>query len=153
MARAPFQVLIIPYKFSELGISYCVFKRPESKNVPKMWQWVSGGGENSETKKEAAVREMKEETGISVINLIELTSQTHIPAIIFEEIAVNYPEVIVIPEYSFGVHTEETITLSDEHSEYIWTDYNTATQLLMWDSNKTALYELDTKLRLSLTKK
>lgn len=147
MARAPFQVLIIPYKFSERGLKYCVFKRVDSENTSSIWQWVSGGGENIESKEAAAIREMKEETGVTIESLTALTSLSYIPAIYFAELKTNYPELIVIPEHSFGVNTNESITLSHEHSEFKWVDYDTALDLLKWDSNKTALYELDTVLR------
>ena len=60
--RAPFQVLIIPYRRTEDGLRFCVFHRADRD----IWQFVSGGGEDDETPPEAALRELFEETGISV---------------------------------------------------------------------------------------
>ena len=40
------------------------------------------------------------------------------------------------------------LELSQEHTEYEWVDYNTALKKLSYDSNKTALWELDSKIKL-----
>ena len=56
---------------------------------------------------------------------------------------------MVIPEYTFAVRMDTTIlALSQEHTEYEWVDYNTALKRLRYDSNKTALWELDSKIKL-----
>lgn len=144
MARAPFQVLVIPYNFTSDGIKYCIFKREDVE--VDMWQWVSGGGEDTESSLESAKREMNEETGVIVSELVPLNSMTYIPTYFFEEVTISYPDHIVIPEYSFGALIGQEIVLSDEHSEYRWVDYKTAMILLHWDSNKTALYELHKRL-------
>ncbi|KFZ26541.1 MAG: Dihydroneopterin triphosphate pyrophosphatase [Candidatus Izimaplasma bacterium HR2] len=139
MARAPFQALVIPYRIIDKSIEYCIFKRSDKD----MWQFVSGGGEGSESKLEAAIREMYEETKTDVSNnIVELTTISSIPTLGFKEIIMNYPDLYVIPEYAFAVETNSEFTLSEEHSEYKWVDYKTALIYLMFDSNKTAMYEL-----------
>jgi len=56
---------------------------------------------------------------------------------------------LVIPEYTFAVRMDTTILeLSQEHTEYEWVDYKTALKRLRYDSNKTALWELDSKIKL-----
>ena len=37
-------------------------------------------------------------------------------------------------------------TLEDEHTECVWLSYDEATEKLKWDSNRTALYELNCRL-------
>ena len=57
-------------------------------------------------------------------------------------------DVLVIPEYSFGVKVEEEqLQLSREHSEYKWLHYSPAMDILYWDSNKCALWELNFRVR------
>ena len=58
------------------------------------------------------------------------------------------PEVLVVPEYCFGVKIgkKEQISLSMEHLECGWFSYEAALNMLKWDSNKTALWELDHRL-------
>ena len=56
---------------------------------------------------------------------------------------------MVFPEYTFAVRMDTTILeLSQEHTEYEWVDYKTALKKLSYDSNKTALWELDSKIKL-----
>ena len=53
-------------------------------------------------------------------------------------------DVLVIPEYAFGVLVaEEPLVLSAEHTEYRWAQYEEARRLLRWDSNRSALAELN----------
>jgi len=148
MARAPFQVLIILYQKNNETIRYCVFERAQPKNQT---QFVAGGGEDEEVPMEAAARELWEETGVTVSSFLPLKSLCYIPANIFstEQREIWGKELHVIPEYSFGAEVEATtdICLSDEHIGFKWATYEEARAVLKWDSNKTALYELDSILR------
>jgi dATP pyrophosphohydrolase len=54
----------------------------------------------------------------------------------------------VIPEYCFTVKlTGEEIKLSGEHTEYNWEKYNTVMDMLKYDGNRTALWELEGRIR------
>lgn len=55
LARAPFQCLILPYIIEDEVIKYGVFKRSDHG----FWQFISGGGEDTETPLEAAHRELR----------------------------------------------------------------------------------------------
>ena len=58
--RAPFQILAIPYKYENGMPVYCVLHRSDYDQ----WQFIAGGGEDKETPKDAAKREIIEEKGI-----------------------------------------------------------------------------------------
>ena len=147
MSRAPYQVLVIPYIKADDAIRYCVFERKHP-----MIQFIAGGGEDAETPVEAAKRECFEEAGILADDFVKLTSLCYIPTNIYSQ---NQREiwgksVFVIPEYAFAVKLKSaSITLSEEHKAYKWVLYEEAISLLKWDSNKTALYELDCKIKLN----
>ncbi len=52
--------------------------------------------------------------------------------------------VLVVPEYCFGVEVRNReFVLSREHAEYRWVRYDSAIEMLHWDSNKNALWELN----------
>jgi dihydroneopterin triphosphate diphosphatase len=62
MTRAPFQVLIYPYRrIQEDRFEYAIFKRADEG----FWQGISGGGEDGESPLEAARREAFEEAGLA----------------------------------------------------------------------------------------
>lgn len=144
--RAPFQVLIIPYKIINKNILYGVFLR----NKPKVWQFVSGGGEDAELPIEAAVRELREETSISVDKerLMRLDTLSSIPVVNITGEFTWGKDIFIVPEHTFAVNVDGyTITISDEHQEVAWLEYDKAKELLKYDSNKTALWELNEKLK------
>jgi len=142
--RAPFQILAIPYKYINEVPLYCVLHRSDVDQ----WQFIAGGGEDDETPIEAVKREIFEEGGVIVPDVIVLKSMCHIPVNIFPNRHLyNWSkDMYVIPEYSFGFECEKDIVLSHEHTECVWLTYEQAKNKLKWDSNKTALYELNCQL-------
>lgn len=142
--RAAYQILAIPYQTENDSIKYCVFHRADVDQ----WQFISGGGEGSETPFEAAKREAFEEGGILSNKWIALRSIACIPASIFPEKYRRHwaKDTYVIPEYTFGVSAQNTIKLSNEHTQCVWLSYKDAYKKLTWDSNRTALYELNCRL-------
>lgn len=142
--RAPFQILAIPYRITDGTPIFCVFHRSDFDQ----WQFIAGGGEDSETPLEAAKREIFEESGITAQNIVELKSMCYIPTDIFpKKYLYNWAkDTFVVPEYSFGFKCEEDIALSHEHTEFVWLSYEEARKKLKWDSNRTALYELNCRL-------
>lgn len=142
--RAPFQILAIPYRMNDNTPIYCVFHRADFDQ----WQFIAGGGEDDETPMQAAKREVFEEGGVAADNIIQLNSICSIPTDIYPEIyKYNWSKnTYVVPEYSFGFECKDEIKLSDEHSECVWLTYEEAKEKLKWDSNKTALYELNCRI-------
>lgn len=144
--RAPLQVLVILYKKEKDEILYGIGLR-STRNI---WQFVAGGAEDKETPIEAAVRELREETGINIKeeDLIVLDSKTTIPVVNVTGTYTWGKDVFVIPEYAFAVDaTSFQIKLSNEHTEFKWLEYNKAMDILTYDSNKSALWELNEKLK------
>ena len=139
--RAPFQILAIPYKYENGILMYCILHRSDCDQ----WQFIAGGGENQESPPEAAKREILEEGGIEANDVIALKSMCYVPVEIFRRRHLyGWPDdMYVIPEYSFGFECTEELVLSHEHTERIWLPYKEARERLQWDSNKTALYELN----------
>lgn len=147
MPREPFQVLVIPFYRDETGIlQYAVFRR--NHQTGGYWQFISGGGETGEEPLDAARREAAEEGDINPSDpFVTLESMTtipvaHVAGFLWGE------DVLVIPEHCFGVEVKGSrLVLSDEHVEYRWATYDAALSLLHWDSNKSALWELDFRLQ------
>lgn len=150
MARAKYQVLVLPYHIENEKILYCIFRRSDSD----IWQFIAGGGEDEDASvMKSAKREAFEEAGIDrEEKYYPLETQTSIPTECFPKARIVWgKECLVIPEYAFAVEIADTdMNISHEHTEYKWVDYNTAVEMLRYDGNKTALWELDNKIRLGI---
>ena len=145
MARAPLQVLVIPYRQnSHGGYEYAVCHCAGSTQ----WQFVAGGAEDAEAPLAAAIREAAEEAGIPAgRNWITLDAMATVPRTAFPS-ATHWPtNLLVVPEHAFAVAADGlTLTLSHEHTEVRWLPFEEARTLLTWDSNRVALWELNERL-------
>ena len=139
--RAPFQVLVIPYRITDGKPLYCVLHRADHDE----WQFIAGGGEDEETPLQAAIREASEEGNITSDDMTELKSLSYVPA---DCIAADRREhwdknITEIPEHCFAVRWDAEIKLSREHTASAWLNYEKASKVLKWESNRTALCELN----------
>ncbi|MFG2148826.1 NUDIX pyrophosphatase [Streptomyces sp. NPDC048696] len=144
MSRAPFQILVIPFR--RVGEeSECAVLRRRDMDI---WQAVAGGGESGESPQQAAVRKAREEFGLDrTVALYPLQTTTSIPARFFADRDSWPTSTYVVPEYAFAADlTDVEIKLSHEHTAVQWLDYKAASELLRFDSNRTALSELHERL-------
>ena len=96
--RAPFQILAIPYKIVDGEPLFCVLHRADHDQ----WQFIAGGGEDDETPIRAAMREIFEEGGVTVTDILPLNSICSIPVEIFPKRR-EYgwrEDLYVVPEYA-----------------------------------------------------
>ena len=143
--RAPFQILAIPYRTVNGVPTYCVLHRADCHQ----WQFIAGGGEDGETPLAAALRETLEEGGVTSEHWIALKSMAYLPVTVISPSHRQHwsRDTYVIPEHAFGFACSEELKLSREHTACAWLTYEEAMQRLIWDSNRTALYELDRRLK------
>lgn len=142
--RQPYQTIILPYNRGENGnIQYLIARRSSKK----IWQFFSGGGETEDQNLMAtAQRELQEEACLSGRNWIKLDSMCTLPKVLYEDHK-EWNEPHVIPEYCFATEIiKETPKMSEEHIEFRWCTFEEATNLLEFDSNKIALWELSRRL-------
>lgn len=84
---------------------------------------------------------------------MQLDSIASIPATNFAAHKEWGQGVYVIPEYSFCVDVgARDLFASREYTEILWRPYEEADQLLTWDSNRTALWELNQRLTRPLSR-
>ena len=144
MPRAPFQVLVLPYRKIAEAFEFALFHRSDYA----CRQGIAGGGEDDETPLDAARREAFEEAGISMTcPLLPLQAACTVPVIFFADAETWDPALYVIPEHSFGVDcTGQALVLSDEHHAVEWLPYAEASARFTYDSNRTALWELNQRV-------
>ncbi len=146
MPRAPFNVLVFPYRIASEGkFEYALFRRTDAG----FWQGIAGGGEDDETPLETARRETNEESGLPADSeFLQLDTVAPVPVTEFSFSHIWGENLFVIPQYSFGVSANNhAIVLSHEHTEFKWLEYQQACDLLKYETNQIALWELDRKLR------
>lgn len=149
--RLPKQVLIIPYRIINDKVEYCIFARKDME----VWQWIAGGVEDFDKDIIAAAkRELFEEANIvGDVNIIELEGFTKIPVVNIVKEFKWGENVFYAEEYSFAVNIKDKeIQISKEHIQYKWVSYDEAKSLLKYDSNKSALWELNEKIKRGIIK-
>jgi len=145
MARQPVNVLVFPFRKNADGeYEYAIFKRADEG----FWQGISGGVEEGEELINAAARECFEEATIPYGRKIyKLSTHNAIPSYIFYEHQTWGNKVYLVDEHHFAIEAHDhEIMLSCEHTEYKWLKFEGARDILRFDSNKTALYELNCRL-------
>jgi dATP pyrophosphohydrolase len=145
-SRAPFQILVLPFRRTAAAdFEFAVVRRADDAN----WQGVAGGGEVGESVVQAARREALEEAGVPpTASLYPLVTNDTVPVTCFQAKDQWPPDLYVIRQYFFACDlTGMDVALSQEHSERRWAAFEEAFQLLRYDSNKNALWELAERLR------
>lgn len=143
--RAPFQILVLPFRHREGRLEFAIFCRTDDGS----WQGIAGGGEDDESPVEAARREAAEEAGIPMsVPLYRLRATGRIPVAGFGEHRRHWPrDLVELPEHVFAVDCSDIdVKLSDEHTAFEWVELEEASERLRWASNRAALGELHERL-------
>ena len=109
------------------------------------WDFVKGKMEDGESTHETAIREAREETGITDITFLEN----------FEEwikYDFQYQGELVHKKVVFFLAETKTkeVMISHEHLDYTWMDYNTSMEKTTFDNAKTVLTRAQTLLAKTL---
>ena len=123
------------------GLKYLLLKRAEKKIYGGLWQCVTGKIEADEPAWETAVRELKEETGLTPLNMFVAD---HVSK--FYE--ANKDRMNLIPVFGIEVESDE-VKLSDEHSKFMWADFDFAFKKLVWRGQKDGLFSVNNMLNLN----
>ena len=119
------------YRRIDDGILFLLKKRNQNKIYEHLWQGVAGKIEEGETSSEAAIRELKEETGLSPVNMFVAD---HVSK--FYE--VHGDRINLVPVFGIEVDSE-IINLSEEHISYKWVNINEALNTLVWNGQKKGI--------------
>ena len=136
----------------ETSAGIVLFRKEDSKilflllNYPSgHWDFIKGEMEKGESTHETAIRETKEETGITDITFLEN----------FEEwikYEFQYQGELVRKKVVFFLAETKTkeVMISHEHLDYTWMDYNTSMEKTTFDNAKTVLTRAQTLLTKTL---
>lgn len=121
------------FRFLQDRAEYLVLKRSKTDNLyPGIWQIITGMLHEGERAVDGALREMKEETGLSPLRL---WTASH--ASTFYDYTTD--TLNVCPLFAAQVCHMHEPTLSSEHERYAWMPYEQARWHLVWPSQRDGL--------------
>jgi dATP pyrophosphohydrolase len=126
------------FKKNKNNLEYLVLKRSPEKVYGGLWQCITGKIEQGEASWETAIRELREETGLS-------PKQIFIVDHISKFYEADEDRINLIPVFGIEV-SDSKIELSDEHTEYRWVKFKIALKKLVWKGQKEGLKSLNNML-------
>jgi len=128
-------VFIVTYSKDKNRIEYLILKR---KLHWKGWEFPKGGMKKIETKEKAVKREIKEETGLEILNIKKFNIHGKYK---YDK---EYPDRKNIKGQTFSLYSAEVkkakIKLDKlEHSDYKWLDFKQARKNLTWSNQRKCL--------------
>jgi dATP pyrophosphohydrolase len=126
--------LIEAHIFRKAGndLEFLLLRRSDNEIYPGLWQMVSGSFERDENAYQTAIREIKEETGLTpekfwtVPNVNSFYSSTQ-------------NEICMIPVFAALVTGEAEVVISNEHSEFKWAGLSETLKLLAWPGQRRSV--------------
>ena len=140
--RLPIQISTIVFRKNRSKIEYLILHRIKSRG--DFWQFVSGGLEEGETRKECVFRELVEETGIKKVK--RFIDSFHYQQ--FNDKYLQYRKYWMT-EYVYAVEVSQNTEINiknnvyPEHNEYRWVSIAEAVKHLKYKDNKNAYLKLD----------
>lgn len=112
-------------------LRFLLLKRSPDKMYAGIWQGVAGKIQSGEAAWEAAIRELREETGLTpsfmfIADHVSMFYETH------------GDRINLVPVFGIEVSSTDVI-LSEEHCDYRWATFPQAIDTLVWSGQKTGL--------------
>jgi len=98
------------------------------------WDFVKGKIEQNETSYETALRETKEETGITNIEFVDGFEESVEYDFRFKKEDIHKKVIFFLAKTN-----EKNIKLSHEHNDYLWLEYNDALKKTTFENAKNVL--------------
>ena len=125
-------VIVYVLRKTEKDTEILFLKRSKKDGLDNFWLHVAGKIEGSETGWQAALRELKEETG--------LDPRAFYTANHCEQFySVSNDKIVILPMFVAFVDKKDCVTLNDEHSEYKWFSLEEARQVVPFNNQRECL--------------
>lgn len=120
---------VVLYRYENLDNLFLLLKYPSGH-----WDFAKGHREMWETNKQAAVRELAEETGIKDIIFVKGFKKRIYYSYLSAGRMIKKQVIFFL-----GRTLEEDVRLSDEHLEYVWLNYEESLERVTFDNAKRIL--------------
>ena len=126
---------------TEKSAGIVLFRNDSSKNEFLLlnypqghWDFIKGKVEQNETPHETAIREAREETGITNIEFIDGFEESVEYDFRFKRENIHKKVIFFLAKTD-----EKNIKLSHEHNDYLWLEYNDALKKTTFENAKNVL--------------
>jgi len=128
-------VFIVTYRRVGDNIEYLILRR---KLHWRGWEFPKGGVELFETKKMAVKREIKEETGLKILNLkkLNVSGKYEYEKMLKDRKGIVGQDFVL---YAVEISGEKIIFDKKEHSSFKWLKFGEAKKRLTWSNQKSCL--------------
>jgi dATP pyrophosphohydrolase len=126
---------VYPFRRGETGVDFLLLKRAPAIWLGGTWQAVHGKIETGETAPQAALRELREETGLRPLGFwqLEFVNTFYVA---------KQDRILMCACFAAEVAADAVVRLSDEHTDYRWEPYEQALRSYMWPGQRRAIREI-----------
>lgn len=122
----------------ESGNARFLIMKRQTSYLSNTWQMVSGKIENGEKAWEAALREIREETGLKPDRFYSAEEVE-----LFYEVSQNC--INIVPVFVGFIDSNQSVKLSPEHSEYKWVSSDESASLLIFEHQTQTMRKIEAK--------
>lgn len=120
---------VYPYKIQNDHPLFLILRRSSEKIYANQWRMVGGKVKKGEARWEAALRELKEETGLIPVKFWTIPSVNQ-----FYEAKTD--TIHSIPAFAAEADSNAKIRLDEEHTEYKWISVDEIEQYIPWPEQR-----------------
>lgn len=122
---------VIAFRKVERGWLVLALQRSPGTRCPGTWEMVHGKVEDGESLPQAAVRELREEAGLSAERMISVTMHP------FYLVPTGTVQLAAV--FAAVVPPDATVTLGEEHARHAWLTPSQARRRFTWPHERRAL--------------
>ncbi len=123
---------LYPYKIEDKAPQFLLLKRAKGHIYEGQWRMIGGKVNPRETYWKAALRELKEETGVIPDRFWSVPSLNQ-----FYEHKTD--KILTIPAFAAQLDASNSIRLNSEHITYDWFSIQKALDIIIWPEQKRLL--------------
>jgi dihydroneopterin triphosphate diphosphatase len=127
------------YRIREGSPEFLVLRRSAARELGGTWQAVHGKIEAGETAWQAALRELREETGLTPIRFHQIDAVNTF-------YVARQDAIHLCPSFAAQVECDAAVRLNEEHDAYEWLDVEATIARLPWPGLRRAVREICTEI-------